>query len=191
MRCNWMAHHQEKLIQYEPLASKDYKERGFEFAGDPIIVDAMARWAKKPVGEYEDFLRRAYWREAVLQDALVVDLGSGDPLLESEVMQADPYCLAVMYEDGSFSKIWEEAPREVVQKITNPSKERKAAPRETTTIQPSPENMISATRFHGSACRNCKQTLRYVKGRTCVVCDKASADAWALKQRMQQRANAV
>src|SRR5688572_21649187 len=77
---------------------------------DPIIEHARRRFTEETQLSWDDFLRLAYIREARKQDALVVDLGSGDPLTEDEVMRTDPYALAVMYEDGSLSKDWRSQP---------------------------------------------------------------------------------
>jgi hypothetical protein len=172
------AHHNEKLVQYEPLSAPDHKEKGFKFAGDPIIVDAMARWRKAPFGVYEDFLREAYLREARLQDALVVNLGTGDPLTDEEVRVTDPYCLAVMYEDGNFSKVWEE-PRMDYSKLM---KSERSRARSAQSIQPSPENIINEFRFHGTPCKSCGGTLRYIKLGNCISCDGVRAKRHREKQ---------
>jgi hypothetical protein len=105
MRFDWMATAQY-LVQHEPLGERDFSLRGFEFDADPVIIDAMRRWAIKPVGDYSDFLRRAYWREAELSDGFVVDLGrdAQQPLTFQEVMAVDPYNLSVWYDAGDYSK---------------------------------------------------------------------------------------
>ena len=173
------AHHNEKFVQYEPLSAKDHVEKGFKFAGDPIIVDAMARWRKAPIGDYENFLRDAYLREARLQDALVVNLGTGDPLTDEEVRVTDPYCLAVMYEDGSYSKVWEE-PRVDYSKLVKSERWTRTSQ----AIQPSPENMINEFRFHGTPCKSCGSTQRYIKLGNCIACDGIRAKRHREKQNL-------
>lgn len=105
MRFDWMATAQY-LVQYEPLGERDFSLRGFEFDADPVVIDAMKRWAIKPIGNYEYFLRRAYWVESVKADGFVVDLGRDDqsPLTFDEVMRADPFSLSVWYDKGDYSK---------------------------------------------------------------------------------------
>lgn len=76
---------------------------------DPIVIDAMRRFTEERGQSWEDFLRAAYIREARLQDALLVDLASGDPITEEEARLLDPYRIAVMYETGELSKDWGKA----------------------------------------------------------------------------------
>jgi len=71
---------------------------------DEIVIAAQRRFATETQASWEDFLRMAYIREARKQDAVVVSLGTGEPLSEDEVMAADPYVLAVRYDDGVLSK---------------------------------------------------------------------------------------
>ena len=96
-----------------PLAGQDYRLRGFEFAGDPVMDDAIRRWRSRKPGDdskigYEDFLRRAYLHEAALMDAYVVSMATDMPLTEGEAMATDTYELAVFYPDtDTYSKSWE------------------------------------------------------------------------------------
>lgn len=73
---------------------------------DPIIEHARRKFTDETQLSWEDFLRAAYVREARLQDALIVDLATGDPITEDEAREIDPYRLAVMYETGELSKDW-------------------------------------------------------------------------------------
>jgi hypothetical protein len=101
-----MANRKEQIC-YVPLADRDFGLRGFEFEADAVVMDAMKRWA---VGthqcSYEDFLRKAYWREAELADGFVVDLSrdAESPLTFDQCMTASPYSLSVWYEAGEYSK---------------------------------------------------------------------------------------
>ena len=82
-----------------------------EGKGFPVLLDAVRRWRAMPEhrrGDYEDFIARHYWREAQLAGGLVVSLASGDPLTEDELMRTDLYELAIMYDDGTYSKVWAE-----------------------------------------------------------------------------------
>ncbi len=92
------------MVQYQPLADRDFNLRGFEFEGDLVVLDAMRRWAIKPEGDYLDFLRRAYWVEAQRAGGHVVNMGVGDaPLTYEQCMMVDPYALAVKYDEGDYS----------------------------------------------------------------------------------------
>ena len=103
MRKIRMAQRKEQ-IQYVPLKDRDYSLKGFEFEGDLVVLDAMRRWAIKPVGEYCDFLRRAYFREAELSGGHVVNMGKDDsPLTPEQAALVDPYALAVKYDDNDYS----------------------------------------------------------------------------------------
>ena len=89
-----------------PLSASDFKLDGADLVGDPIITDANYRWRQGIVGfSYEDFLRRAYLREALLMDAYVCSMATDRPLTEYEVMATDPYELAIFYPDtDTYSK---------------------------------------------------------------------------------------
>ena len=159
------AHQNQKIAKYEPLSTPDYKEKGFDFVGDPIIVDAMRRWPKVVEtyqGTYEDFLREAYLREARLQEALVVSLETGDPLTEAEVRVTDPFVLSCFYDDGTFSKTWDAK--------TSPPNVGKPRAKRISQIRPSSENIVSEFRFHGTSCPKCGGTLRYIKSGSCIPC---------------------
>jgi hypothetical protein len=183
--------HNEKLINYVPLAAPDYREKGFQFDGCAIVVAAMKRWpgiVDSYAGSWEDYLRAQYCREARLQDALVVNLGTGEPLTEEEVRLADPYCLAVLYEDGSLSKVWEE-PRvdrsqamkeQVLKEPAPPYTHRPSAGH----IQPNVENILDKHRFRGSPCKKCGEAIRYIKSKHCVPCSKAVEARYLEKKRL-------
>ena len=109
--CRMAFAHYENLT---PLAAPNFKLDGADLVGDPIITDAIRRWRKGVVGvSYEDFLRRAYLREALLMDAYVCSMATDMPLTEDEVMATDPYELAIFYPDtDTYSKSWDLKPPE-------------------------------------------------------------------------------
>ena len=183
--------HNEKYVDYKPLAAPDHREKGFVFAGCSIVLAALRHWpalVDRYAGTWEDYLREQYLREARLQDALVVNLGTGHPLTEEEVRATDPYCLAVLYEDGTYSKVWEE-PRvdrsqamkeQVLKEPAPPYTHRPRAGY----IQPGPENILDSHRFRGSPCKKCGEAIRYIKSKHCVPCSKAVEARYLEKKRL-------
>lgn len=151
-------------------SERDYKLEGSEGAGCPVLRDAQRRWREMQHDDanYEDFVRRHYCREARLSGGLVVSLATGDPLNEDEVMQMDLYPLAVMYDDGTYSKVWV-APKLGRQTTYQQSLYEKQKAWRMANCTPLPDN---PKRYWGvTACGSCGEHVRLISTGTCCTCD--------------------
>lgn len=178
-----------EIATYEitPLSAPDYNMKGFIFRGDPVVIAAQARWQRGAyLGTYEDWLRQAYIREARMSDGLVVDLGSGNPLTDMEVMLTDPYQLSVMYDDGVYSKTWDgpqgqPSHRETcadcgtTTKVAGGKCQRCEGRRLSALAKAARQAAVpcedNSKHYHGPKCKHCGHTRRLISTNSCVTCD--------------------
>lgn len=153
-----------------------YKPKGFDCGGCPVLADAVHRWRKGPqTGDYSAFVKAHYAREARLADGLVISMATGEPLTDEELARADLYEIAVMYDDGVVSKVWNE-PKVVKTAYSSADNLARIAKRRAM-FPPLPDN---PARYRApEPCKRCGERERYFRSNACCECEKRTMQAYA------------